>query len=63
MEEIIVKSFDWNYDQLIELIQNYQVKNLEFGIEKGISPTKEQMEFNYGIFKEPDLLLGAYYKN
>ncbi len=61
MEEVALKPYDWNVPQLIELIQKFQDKDLEFGREKGISPTEEQIKFNYGIFSEPELLLGAYY--
>ena len=63
MERVIVKTFDWNNEQLLRLIQNFQEKSLKDGLEKGKTFSDEEIDFLRRLYPESDLVLGAYYED
>ena len=63
MENINVKTFDWNNEQFLRLIQNFQEKCWKDGLEKGKSFSKEEIAFLRRLYPESELFLGAYYQN
>jgi len=65
MEKIIVKTFDWNEEQLLRLIPNFQEKCLKDGLEKGKTYTKEEIEFLRSLYPEyaSEMVIGAYYED
>ena len=62
MENISIKTFNWDNEQLLMLIQNFQEKSWKDGLEKGKSSSKEEIAFHRRLFPESELFLGAYYQ-
>jgi hypothetical protein len=62
MENINIKTFDWNNEQFLRLIQNFQEKCWKDGLEKGKSFSKEEIAFLRRLYPESELFLGAYYQ-
>jgi hypothetical protein len=63
MDNIVIKSFDWNVDQFLRLIQNFQEKCWKDGLEKGKTYSNEEINFLKRLYPESDLVLGAYYED
>lgn len=64
MENIIIRTFDWNFVQFQKLIENFQDKSLKDGAEKGRSITEDQIIFSFRrLYSDAELLLGMYYQD
>ncbi len=63
VDNLKIRTFDWNTEQFLRLIRNFQDKSLKDGLEKGKSFSKEEINFLKRLYPESDFFLGAYYKD